>query len=262
MATTLMNILLILTGIWMVLAIIHLLKLLQHPTYRKEKKSADNSSVTKEQIEEARHLLVGRSKPFTSRVIPAVPAVSTTEKAVDKPDTFADPNAEKGGLPSENWQETKDTGNDEQQADEQNEEENEMQVSLPMEETDEEEMLREELQIADEQLPEVSPSAILTRDLARITHWSKQDESLTEENEHVVTATLRTIRGSELMERLKEVTLQQEEAHRNILSAIRKAEEMEEETTEESERFTPTPPNHLGEEQTNETDDKPLSYYL
>ena len=93
-----------------------------------------NTSVSHEQIDNARHVLVGRSKPFVSPSISEVPAVSSSE--------------------------TKEA--------EGTEEDNEMQVDYTMDETDEDAIVREELQIADAEMPEVSPSAILTRDLYRV----------------------------------------------------------------------------------------------
>ena len=52
------------------------------------------------------------------------------------------------------------------------------------------------------------------------------------------------------MDRLKEYTLQVEEAHRNRVAALRKAEELEEETT----------PSQVEAEAG--VEEKPLSYYL
>jgi len=119
-----------------------------------------------------------------------------------------------------------------------------------MEDLDEESILREELQIASEAMPELSPTAILARDLSRISQWSKQEDSLTNENEEEVCQTLRTRRGTELMDRLKEYTLQVEEAHRDLFAVLRKAEELEEELA----------PSQVEAEAG--VEDKPLSYYL
>ena len=115
--------------------------------------------------------------------------------------------------------------------------------------------LKEELQIADEAMPEATPTAILTRDLARISSWSKNEESLIGEDETEVSETLHRIRGTELMEQLKEHTLRQKEVHRNILFAIRKAEEEEYE-------YEPTPDPKAEPLEEKADGGNPLSYYL
>lgn len=132
--------------------------------------------------------------------------------------------------------------------------ENELQVAYTMDEPEEEEILREELQIADEAMPEATPTAILSRDLACISSWSKNDESLIEEDETEVSETLHKFRGTELMEQLKEHTLRQKEVHRNILFAIRKAEEEEE--------YDPSPDPKAEPLEEKADGGNPLSYYL
>ena len=97
-----------------------------------------NTSVSQEQIDNARHVLVGRSKPFVSPSISKVPAVSSTENPADNPNTFA---AENSLVPEE----TEDA--------EGMEEDNELQVNYTMDESDEDSIVREELQIADAALP-------------------------------------------------------------------------------------------------------------
>ncbi len=77
-------------------------------------------------------------------------------------------------------------------------EDNEIQVDYTMDEFDEDAIIREELQIADDSLPEVSPSAILTRDLSRVNGWHRNDDALDEENETEVQDTLQAIRGTQL----------------------------------------------------------------
>ena len=52
-----------------------------------------NTSVSQEQIDNARHVLVGRSKPFHSHSISKVPAVSSSENPDEKPNTFAEKNS-------------------------------------------------------------------------------------------------------------------------------------------------------------------------
>ena len=59
-----------------------------------------------------------------------------------------------------------------------------------IDEIDEDEVTREELSLSDEPLPEVSPTAILSRDLARVSGWSRNDDALDEESPDDVRTTL------------------------------------------------------------------------
>ena len=208
-----------------------------------------NTSVSQEQIDNARHVLVGRSKPFHSHSISKVPAVSSSENPDEKPNTFAEKNSP---VPEE----TKEA--------EGTEEDNEMQVDYTMDEPDEDTIIREELQIADDSLPEFSPSAILTRDLSRINGWHSNDDALDEENETEVQDTLQAIRGTQLMDYIKEATLKQEKDHQKLLAAIRKAEEAElEESNIDTSPHSETNPNvESSDSDVLEDDERPLSYYL
>ena len=203
-----------------------------------------NTSVSQEQIDNARHVLVGRSKPFISPSISEVPAVSSSENPDEKPDTFA----EKNSSVSEETKEVEGTDED-----------NEIQVDYTMDEFDEDAIIREELQIADDSLPEVSPSAILTRDLSRVNGWHRNDDALDEENEAEVQDTLQSIQGTQLMDYIKEATLKQEKGHQKLLAAIRKAEEAEM-TNEET--ISPESDSAQENSDASEDDERPLSYYL
>ena len=203
-----------------------------------------NTSVSQEQIDNARHVLVGRSKPFHSHSISKVPAVSSSENPDEKPNTFA----EKNSSMSEDTKEAEGT-----------EEDNEMQVDYTMDESDEDAIIREELQIADAVIPEVSPSAILAREVVRITGWHKNDDTLDEENEAEVLDTLQSIQGTQLMDYIKEATLKQEKDHQKLLAAIRKAEEAEM-TNEET--ISPESDSAQENSDASEEADRPLSYYL
>ena len=203
-----------------------------------------NTSVSQEQIDNARHVLVGRSKPFVSPSISEVPAASSSENPDEKPDTFA----EKNSSMSEDTKEAEGT-----------EEDNEMQVDYTMDESDEDAIIREELQIADAVIPEVSPSAILVREVVRITSWHRNDDTLDEENEAEVLDTLQSIRGTQLMDYIKEATLKQEKGHQKLLAAIRKAEEAEM-TNEET--ISPESDSAQENSDASEEADRPLSYYL
>ena len=200
-----------------------------------------NTSVSQEQIDNARHVLVGRSKPFVSPSISEVPAVSSSENPDEKPDTFA----EKNSSVSEEIKEVEGTDGD-----------NEMQVDYTMDESDEDTIIREELQIADAVMPEVSPSAILARDLSRINGWQRNDDTLDEESETDVHETLQAIRGTLLMDYIKEATLKQEKDHQKLLAAIRKAEMTNEET------ISPESDSAQENSDASEEAERPLSYYL
>ena len=203
-----------------------------------------NTSVSQEQIDNARHVLVGRSKPFHSHSISKVPAVSSSENPDEKPNTFAEKNSP---VPEE----TKEA--------EGTEEDNEMQVDYTMDESDEDTIIREELQIADAVMPEISPSAILAREVVRITGWHKNDDTLDEENEAEVLYTLQSIQGTQLMDYIKEATLKQEKGHQKLLAAIRKAEEAEM-TNEET--ISPESDSAQENSDASEEAERPLSYYL
>ena len=207
------------------------------------------TSVSQEQIDNASHVLVGRSKPFVSPSISKVPAVSSSENPDEKPNTFAEKNSP---VPEE----TKEA--------EGTEEDNEMQVDYTMDEPDEDTIIREELQIADDSLPEVSPSSILARDIIRVNGWHRNDNTIDEESETEVHETLQAIRGTELMEYMKEAALGQEQDHQRLLAAIRKAEEAElEESNISSSPDSETDSNvESCNNDVSEDDERPLSYYL
>ena len=255
----LLGILLLLGIAWVTLGIAYLWRLFQDSTTQSGENNPNRKgnrqgerpkpSVSQEQIDNARHLLVGRSKPFVSPSISKVPAVSSTENPADNPNTFA---AENSLVPEE----TEDA--------EGMEEDNELQVNYTMDESDEDSIVREELQIADAALPEVSPSAILTRDLSRINGWHRNDDVLDEENETDVHETLQAIRGTQLMDYIKEATLKQEKDHQKLLAAIRKTEEaeLEESNISSSSDFETNLNVESSNSDASEDDERPLSYYL
>ena len=210
MQTILFYTLLLLTVIWLLVGILFLWQQLYTVRHRveeeskkknKQKQKQSISSVTQDQVEQARQILVGKSKSYRKRYdeiskeittnsqkIPDVPDTSSKEKSADNPNTFA-------GKNSSVSEETKEA--------EGTEEDNEMQVDYTMDEPDEDTIIREELQIADDSLPEVSPSAILTRDLSLINGWQRNDDALDEENVTDVRETLQAIRGTQLMDYTK-----------------------------------------------------------
>ena len=250
----LLGVLLLLGIAWIALSITYFWRLFQDLAVQSGKNTPKqkgnghgislNTSVSQEQIDNARHVLVGRSKPFHSRSISKVPAVSSSENPDEKPNTFAEKNSP---VPEE----TKEA--------EGTEEDNEMQVDYTMDESDEDTIIREELQIADAVMPEISPSAILAREVVRITGWHKNDDTLDEENEAEVLDTLQSIQGTQLMDYIKKATLKQEKGHQKLLAAIRKAEEAEM-TNEET--ISPESDSAQENSDASEEADRPLSYYL
>ena len=268
MQTILFNILLFLIAVWVFIGILFLWQQFRITCHRLEKacekkneqeQKQSTLSVTQDQIEQARQMLVGKSKSYRERYaeiskeittnsqnIPAIPDTSSKEKPADNPNTFA---AENSSMPEET---------------EGTEEDNEMQVDYTMDESDEDSIVREELQIADAALPEVSPSAILAREVVRVTGWHKNDDTLDEENEAEVQNMLQSIRGTQLMDYIKEATLKQEKDHQKLLAAIRKAEEAElEESNISSSPDSETDSNvESSNSDASEDDERPLSYYL
>ena len=268
MQTILFNILLILIIVWVFIGILFLwqqsriaCRRLEKACEKKNEQEQKQStlSVTQDQIEQARQMLVGKSKSYRERYaeiskeittnsqnIPAIPDTSSKEKPADNPNTFA---AENSSMPEET---------------EGTEEDNEMQVDYTMDEPDEDSIVREELQIADAALPEVSPSAILAREVVRVTGWHKNDDTLDEENEAEVQNMLQSIRGTQLMDYIKEATLKQEKDHQKLLAAIRKTEEaeLEESNISSSSDFETNSNVESSNSDVSEDDEHPLSYYL
>ena len=267
MQTILFNILLLMTVIWLLVGILFLWQQLHTVRQKvkeeskkksKQKQKQSTSSVTQDQVEQARQILVGKSKSYrecydeiskeittNSQKIPDVPDTSSKEKSADNPNTFAGKNS----AVSEETKEAEGTEDD-----------NEMQVDYTMDEPDEDTIIREELQIADDSLPEVSPSSILARDIIRVNGWHRNDDAIDEENEAEAHEMLQSIRGTQLMDYIKEATLKQEQDHQKLLAAIRKVEEAE--LQENDTKMTSAPETDKENNNEGTTEEKPLSYYL
>ena len=258
METILLDILLFLGVIWLLLGIAYLWKICLRPVPKSVDETTGKPIVTKEQVEHARHVLVGRSKPFTSPSVPETPTVSSSENSAKNPDTFAGKNTQTGQDTTEKAGSTAE------------EDDNEMDIDYTMDEPDGDTIAREELEldiggrgeslIADDSLPEVSPSSILARDIIRVNGWHRNDDALDEEDETDVHETLQAIRGTELMEYMKEVALGQEQDHQKLLAAIRKVEEAE--LQENDTKMTSVPETDKENNNEGTTEEKPLSYYL
>lgn len=160
------------------------------------------------------HILVGKSKGLTTQIISAASDVDATEKSSEESDNVI---AEK----NEDSREQS--------------EESEIAVDYTLEEVDEEEVLREEILWQDNATTDVSPTSILTRDLVRLNHWHKQDDSLDEEDKTEVVHTLQSLKGTDLLAQYKAQLSQEERVHQKLLQAIDKAEteEQEGETTQQ-----------------------------
>ena len=178
------------------------------------------------------HVLVGKSKGLTTQIIAATSDVEATEKSSEE---SANVIAEKN---EDSHEQT---------------EESEIAVDYTLEEVDEEEVLREEILWQDNATTDVSPTSILTRDLVRLNHWHKQDDSLDEEDETEVVHTLQSLKGTDLLAQYKAQLSQEERVHQKLLQAIDKAE------TEEQEGETA--PQFFSGDKT-ETTSHPLNYYL
>ena len=224
MTTFLLNLLLFLGIVWMLLGMGYFgYQIWQSRKPRREPSDTSEVAPAADTQDATPHDLVGKSRPFVSPPIPEVPAVSSQ------------PTPERGGSTFVEAYATDGIGK-----------------ANAADEIDENEVIREDLSLSDEPLPEVSPTAILSRDLARVSGWSRNDDALDEESPDDVRTTLQSLRGSDLMEKYKAYLAEQERDHRKLLAAIRRSEEAETQTLE----VVPAP---IPDEN---TDDKPLSYYL
>ena len=220
MTTVLLNLLLLLGVIWMLLGIGYF-SYQMWQSRKPKRESFGTSAAAAEDVNS--HDLVGKSRPFVSLPIPEVPAVSSQPTPEGGRSTFVEAYATDG-----------------------------IGKANAADEIDEDEVIREDLSLSDEPLPEVSPTAILSQDLARVNGWSRNDDALDEESPDDVRTTLQSLRGTDLMEKYKAYLAEQERDHRKLLAAIRRSEEAETQTSE----VVPAP---IPDES---TDDKPLSYYL
>ena len=224
MTTYLLNLLLLLGVIWMLLGIGHFGYQVWQSQGQKQDPSDTSENASGGEAQDATpHDLVGKSRPFVSPPIPEVPAVSSQSTPERGRGTFVEAYAADG-----------------------------IGKANAADEIDEDEVIREDLSLSDEPLPEVSPTAILSRDLERVSGWSRNDDALDEESPDDVRTTLQSLRGTDLMEKYKAYLAEQERDHRKLLAAIRRSEEVDTQTSE----VVPTP---IPDEN---TDDKPLSYYL
>ena len=228
----LLNILLLFSILWVAMGLIYTFHRWRSgcSTQQKVVPQADTQQDTAKTSEE--HILVGKSKGLTTQIIAATSDVEATEKSSEELDNVI---AEKN---EDSHEQT---------------EESEIAVDYTLEEVDEEEVLREEILWQDNVTTDVSPTSILTRDLVRLNHWHKQDDSLDEEDETEVVHMLQSLKGTDLLTQYKAQLSQEERVHQKLLQAIDKAEteEQEGETTQQFFSGAKT-----------ETTAHPLDYYL
>ena len=228
----LLNILLLFSILWVAMGLVYTFHRWRSgcSTQQKVIPQADTQQDTPQASEE--HVLVGKSKGLTTQIIAATSDVEATEKSSEELDNVI---AEKNEDSREQI------------------EESEIAVDYTLEEVDEEEVLREEILWQDNAATDISPTSILTRDLVRLNHWHKQDDSLDEEDETEVVHTLQSLKGTDLLAQYKAQLSQEERVHQKLLQAIDKAE------TEEQEGET-APQFFSGDK--SETTAHPLDYYL
>ena len=228
----LLNILLLFSILWVAMGLVYTFHRwrIGCSTQQKVVPQTNTQRDTPQAAEE--HILVGKSKGLTTQIITATSDAEATEKSSEE---------------SANVIEEKNEDSHEQT------EESEIAVDYTLEEVDEEEVLREEILWQDNATADVSSTSILTRDLVRLNHWHKQDDSLDEEDETEVVHTLQSLKGTDLLAQYKAQLSQEERVHQKLLQAIDKAETEELEGAEEEKESS----NSISEIATH-----PLDYYL
>ena len=227
----LLNILLLFSILWVAMGLVYTFHRWRSgcSTQQKVVPQADTQQDTPQASEE--HILVGKSKGLTTQIIAATSDVEATETASE----------ESANVIAEKNEDSEQT------------EESEIAVDYTLEEVDEEEVLREEILWQDNAATDISPTSILTRDLVRLNHWHKQDDSLDEEDETEVIHTLQSLKGTDLLAQYKAQLSQEERVHQKLLQAIDKAETEEQEMEKEEKESS----NSISEIATH-----PLDYYL
>ena len=242
----LLNILLLFSILWVAMGLVYTFHRWRSgcSTQQKVVPQADTQQDTPQAAEE--HILVGKSKGLTTQIIAATTDTEATETASKESVNVASQNTETETIADSSQQETAEDSSEQT-------EESEIAVDYTLEEVDEEEVLREEILWQDNATTDVSPTSILTRDLVRLNHWHKRDDSLDEEDETEVIHTLQSLKGTDLLAQYKAQLSQEERVHQRLLQAIDKAE------TEEQEGETI--PQFFSGDKT-ETTAHSLDYYL
>ena len=257
METILFSFILVLIIIWMMLGILYFYMRYVSPydfIIKKNGKSDEGSKkkeATKKKdgqkgkgtIEQAEFVLIGKSRS-TSPIIPQIPSVSSSENSEQNNNNFAPQNSEK---------------------EKEMKEDNEMDVDFEMERVDEDEIVREELNLSIESTSgeaEISEQSVLARDLVRLQKWAKNSEEADEEE---VKETVLQLQDSDLLDKYKENIAKMLGEQALLLEKIRKAEEKEEQSAQPAipSSQNPTPPvSGISDTAVGDADDRPLSYYL
>ena len=220
MMTTILLCVLLLRGIvWLTLGIAY-----SYERWRDLSRQRIGQRQEPRQREEEAHELVAKSKGLTAHVIPPFPVPSAAEESKMNAPTFAEQSAEEEG--------------------------EELDVDYTMEAIDEEEVLREELEWKADSSAELTSTSVLSRDLLRLSQWSQKDDLLDEEAPDMVSSSLHSLRGTDLLAQYQAELLRQEAVHKKLLLAIREAES-------ETEEVAPLPPS-----QETRADMQGLDYYL
>ena len=228
----LLNILLLFSILWVAMGLVYTFHRWRSGCSTQQKVIPQAGTQQDEPQTSEEHILVGKSKGLTTQIIAATSDAEATGTASKE---SANVIAEKN---EDSHEQT---------------EESEIAVDYTLEEVDEEEVLREEILWQDNATTDVSPTSILTRDLVRLNHWHKQDDSLDEEDETEVIHTLQSLKGTDLLAQYKAQLFQEERVHQKLLQAIDKAETEEQEMEKEEKEYS----NSISEIATH-----PLDYYL
>lgn len=257
METILFSFILVLIIIWMMLGILYFYMRYVSPydfiikkngksdedIKKKEETKKKDEQKGKGTIEQAEFVLIGKSRS-TSPIIPQIPSVSSSENSEQNNNNFAPQNSEK---------------------EKEMKEDNEMDVDFEMERVDEDEIVREELNLSIESTSgeaEISEQSVLARDLVRLQKWAKNSEEADEEE---VKETVLQLQDSDLLDKYKENIAKMLGEQASLLEKIRKAEEKEEQSAQPvmPSSQNPTPPvSGISDTAVGDADDRPLSYYL
>ena len=257
METILFSFILILIIIWIMLGILYFYMRYVSPygiLIKKNKKGNEQTKeneATKEKDgqkgegteDQAEFVLIGKSRSI-SPIIPQAPSVSSSENSEQNNNNFAPQNSEK---------------------EEEMKEDNEMDIDFEMERVDEDEIVREELNLSIEPTSgeaEISEQSVLARDLVRLQKWAKNSEEADEEE---VKETVRQLQDSDLLDKYKENIAKMLGEQASLLEKIRKAEEKEEQSAQPAmpSSQNPTPPvSGISDTAVGDADYRPLSYYL
>ena len=219
METILFSFILVLIIIWMMLGILYFYMRYVSPydfiikkngksdedIKKKEATKKKDEQKGKGTIEQAEFVLIGKSRS-TSPIIPQIPSVSSSENSEQNNNNFAPQNSEK---------------------EKEMKEDNEMDVDFEMERVDEDEIVREELNLSIESTSgeaEISEQSVLARDLVRLQKWAKNSEEADEEE---VKETVLQLQDSDLLDKYKENIAKMLGEQASLLEKIRKAEEKE-----------------------------------